>query len=256
MKPILIAEELKKYFGNVKAVDNVSFEIYPREIIGLIGPNGAGKTTLLNLLSGILRPNKGKILLYTNKSIEYINIAGWNPAKINKLGVARAFQIPNIFEGMTVIDNIRAAFIANRSIYTKIYKFYYKIDSVERNAYNLLNLLGLYEKRNYLAKNLGHGERKILDIALALTMHPKIILLDEPTAGLSAIEKPLITNLIRKLKEKFNVALLIVEHDLDVVFNISDRVIVMHEGKILTEGNPAEIENDKRVIEAYFGEST
>ncbi len=254
MKPVLIGKGLKKYFGNVRAVDGVFIQINPGEVVGLIGPNGAGKTTLLNLLSGVLKPDSGEVLVYVGGKKEYINVAGWNPAKITGLGVARAFQIPNIFENMTVIDNLRAAIIASKKLYGKTLRFYDRINDVEREAEKLLKLFGLIEKAESIAGGLGHGERKILDIALALTVKPKILMLDEPTAGLSAAEKPLIIDLIRKLKNEINAAILVVEHDLDVVFTVSERVVVMHEGKILAEGTPEEIKSDIRVREAYFGE--
>lgn len=249
---VMVGERLRKRFGNVKAVDGVSIRVMAGEVLGIIGPNGAGKTTLLNLISGILKPDSGKVMVRWKEKL--IDITGWGPAKIAKLGVARAFQIPNIFDNMSVIDNLRSALMGREGYYSRVLKLYDRIEEVEKEAWRLLRFFGLEEKAEEVALNLSHGEKKVLDIALALALKPTILLMDEPTAGLSAAEKPMITELIGKLKRETGVAIVVVEHDLDVIFSISDRVMAMHEGRLLAEGSPDQIRADARVKEAYFGE--
>ncbi len=254
MEPVLKGEDLRKHFGNVRAVDGVSLHVMPGETLSIIGPNGAGKTTLLNLVSGIIRPDAGRVMV--RRGDRYVDVTGWSPARITRLGVARAFQVPNIFDNMTVIDNMRAALVGATGVYSRTLKPYYSIAGVEEEAWRLLEFFGLAGKAEALARDLSHGEKKVLDIALALASKPSILLLDEPTAGLSAAEKPLITGLLKRLRDEAGVAIVVVEHDLDVVFEVSDRVMVMHEGRLLAEGPPEEVRRDPRVKEAYLGEES
>ncbi|MCE4599606.1 MAG: ABC transporter ATP-binding protein [Desulfurococcales archaeon] len=251
MKPVLIVENVRKYYGRVAAVDGVSLTVPEATTIGLIGPNGAGKTTLLDVISGITRPDSGSVKLAVEGGV--VEITGKPISVITMLGVARAFQIPNVFDGLSVIDNIRTAIIASKRLYKSISRNYDSLTEVDEDAKGILELVGLYEKKDVKASNLSHGERKLLDIAIALVARPRVLLLDEPTSGLSALEKGRITSIIESLKKE-RIPMLIVEHDLDVVFSVSDRVIAMHEGKILVEGDPESVKADQRLRYAYFGE--
>lgn len=250
-RELLIAENLKKYFGGVRAVDGVSLALGYAEIVGIVGPNGAGKTTLLNILSGVLKPDQGRVLL--NMGDRFSDVTGWPASKLVRVGVAKAFQTPRIFPNMTVIDNVRAALIGRKKSYFAI-RGYYSLKDVEREAWSLLSYVGLSSKAYYEAKDLSHGEKKLLDVVLALALEPKLLLLDEPTAGLSVSEKKLVMDVVKKLREDLGVSIIIVEHDLDVVFSASDRVIVMYDGRILAEGDPESVQRDERVRMLYLGE--
>lgn len=252
MEAVLVAEGLRKYFGNVKAVNGVSFKLGEGETLGIIGPNGAGKTTLLNLLSGVLKPDAGRVLVRGDKG--YVDVTGWSPARIARMGIARAFQVPSIFEGLTVIDNVRAALIASKRLYSWRMDHYDSIPEVEEEAWKLLEFFGLQEKGYTLARDLAHGEKKVLDVAMALALKPRVLLLDEPTAGLSAAEKPQVIEMLDRLKKASRISIIVVEHDLDVVFAVSDRVLAMHEGRVISEGPPEKVRRDPLVKEAYLGE--
>jgi branched-chain amino acid transport system ATP-binding protein len=252
VEAVLVAEGLRKYFGNVRAVDGVSLKLGEGETLGIIGPNGAGKTTLLNLLSGVLKPDAGRILVRGERG--YVDVTGWSPAKIARMGVARAFQMPSIFENLTVIDNVRAALVAARRLYAGRTEHYDAIPEVEEEAWKLLEFFGLEEKGHVLARDLAHGEKKALDIAIALALKPRVLLLDEPTAGMSAAEKPQVVEMLNRLKKVSGISVVVVEHDLDVVFAVSDRVLAMHEGRVISEGPPERVRSDPLVKEAYLGE--
>ena len=251
-KPVLKAKEVKKYFGNVRAVDGVSIDIMENEILGIVGPNGAGKTTLLNLLSGIIPPDSGKILLLVRD--RYIDITGWSPAKIAKLGVGRSFQIPNVFDMLSVLDNVKLALYAFNREYLGVRKRYKTDSRLTERALEILEIFGLKGKEGVLAGRLSHGERKALDIAVAFALKPRVLLLDEPTSGLSATEKKSISRFIRRLREEEGITIAFVEHDLDIVYSTADRMIVMYEGSILAEGAPDKVREDPQVKRVYLGE--
>ncbi|MET1101180.1 MAG: ABC transporter ATP-binding protein [Pyrodictiaceae archaeon] len=249
-RELLVAENLKKYFGGVRAVDGVSLALGYAEIVGIVGPNGAGKTTLLNILSGVLKPDAGRVLL--NIGGRLFDVTGWPARKLVSVGVAKAFQTPRIFLNMTVIDNVRAALIRRKRGYFAI-RGYYGLRDIEEKAWSLLSYVGLSSKAYYEARDLSHGEKKLLDVILALALEPKLLLLDEPTAGLSVSEKDLVMDVVKKLRKDLGISIIIVEHDLDVVFNVSDRVIVMYEGRILAEGSPESVQRDEKVKALYLG---
>ena len=251
MKPVLIVEDVRKYYGKVTAVDGVSLTVEEGSIVGLIGPNGAGKTTLLDIISGVVKPDTGSVRLVTPEGV--VDLTGKPISYITRMGVSRAFQIPNTFNGLTVLDNLRTALIASRRLYSKPLRSYEDLPDVNDEARRLASLVGLEDRLDVVASSLSHGERKLLDIAMALTTRPRVLLLDEPTAGLSAVEKHRITGLIMSLK-KNGIPMLVVEHDLDVVFSVSDKVVAMHEGKVLVAGSPEEVRGDPRLRIAYFGE--
>ncbi|MEB3774415.1 MAG: ABC transporter ATP-binding protein [Desulfurococcales archaeon] len=250
MRPVLIVEDVRKYYGKVTAVDGVSLTVEEGRVVGLIGPNGAGKTTLLDIISGIVKPDAGRVKLATPGG--EIDLTGKPISYITRMGVSRAFQIPNVFNGLTVLDNLRTALIASRRLYSKSLKKYEDLPEIDEEAMRLASLVGLDERLDVTASSLSHGERKLLDIAMALTTKPRVLLLDEPTAGLSAVEKGRITRLIMDLKAS-GIPMLVVEHDLDVVFSVSDSVVAMHEGKVLARGSPEEVRRDPRLRIAYFG---
>jgi len=248
VKPEISVVDLRKYFGEVKAVDGVSLEVNPKSIVSIIGPNGAGKTTLLNLVSGLIKPDSGRVYFRGR------DVTGWSPAKLVKLGLARCFQISNVYDTLTVLDNVRAALHSVRRAAFSLKSTYYSIQSVNEKAKEVLELFNLWDKREKTPTELSHGDRKLLDIAISYALAPKAMLLDEPTAGMSIREKRRTVDVIKMLRDKLGVTVMLVEHDLDVVYEISDEVIVMHEGKVIARGKPEEIKRVQAVREVYLGE--
>ncbi len=229
-KEVLRIENVVKRFGNFTAVAGVSLSFYEGERVGLIGPNGAGKTTLINLISGHLKPDQGKIFF------NGIDITKEPPHKRVAMGLNRTFQIPSIFKSLTVYQNILLA--AKRSG---------RADSVDA----LMSVLGLEKYADVKAANLPYGVMKILELAITMASNPTLLLLDEPTAGLTIHEKQQIIELLKSLPEKYTIVM--VEHDIDLVFGFAGRVVVMHRGEVLAEGRPEEIAVDTRVREVYLG---
>lgn len=249
---MLRAENVSKNFDGLKALSKVSMSIEEGEIIALIGPNGAGKTTFFNILSGIYPPTEGKIIFKGE------NLVGLKPHQIAKLGIARTFQNLRLFPQMTVLENILSGFFFNTryTILDSIIRNKKFKDNEEKNlraAYYLSEFMGLKNKENELAKNLPYGEQKRLEIARALSTKPKLLLLDEPTAGMNPKETQDMMELIKKIRED-EISILLIEHDMKVVMNIPDRIIVLDYGEKIAEGKPEEIRNNERVIEAYLGQ--
>lgn len=248
---LLKVEGLSKHFGGLKAVDGVSFSVYAGQIKALIGPNGAGKTTIFNLLTGIDKPDSGKIYLKEKE------VGGLKPYKIAALGVGRTFQKSEIFNEMTVLENIMVGrhiktssnFIESLFLLPRALK---DEKSVLEESMEIINFIGLEKKKNELGENLPHGERRLLEIARALAIEPEILLLDEPAAGLNPVETENLGKLIYKIREK-GVTIFIVEHDMRLVVEISDEVIVLDYGKKIAEGPPRLIIEDEKVIKAYLG---
>lgn len=236
---ILETQNLRKYFGEVHAVDDVNFKVKEEEIVAIIGPNGAGKTTLVNVITGYLKPDRGKIIFMgkdiTNTSI-YERI---------RAGIVRSFQLVNIFEGLSAFDNIRVAINSREKKEGKIFSLIDRDTAVTNEALQILDLFGL--PKDTLAKDLPHGDRKLLDVATAFALKPKLLLLDEPTSGVSTREKNKIMDVIIPAARKEKVSLVVIEHDMDIVFNYSDRIVVMHQGKILFEGKPDEVREHSEV---------
>jgi len=244
---MLIAENLKKYFGDVKAVDDVSFEIEEGEIVSLVGSNGAGKTTLVNLISGYLMPDSGKII-FGDSNITYASAY-----KRIKIGVGRSFQGASLFENATVLDNVRTPLFSR---YGKIQKGFLPADGytdVTNEALETLNIFNIIGKKNLSPKDLSEGDRKVLDVAIAFALKSKLLLLDEPTSGVATGDKFKVMDTIVSAIRKGNISTLIIEHDMDIVTDYSDRVLVMHEGKIIAEGKPNEIMQSKDVLTTLFG---
>lgn len=251
--PLLHADNCSMHFRGLKAVQNFSLDLEEGELVGLIGPNGAGKTTVFNMLTGVYVPTEGKIFF---QGREITKAQAW---EINRGGIARTFQNIRLFGSMTVLDNIRVAlnFRINYRMLDAVFRWskYQKEEArVIEESRELLRLFHLDEKRDLLAKNLPYGEQRRLEIARALATKPKLLLLDEPAAGMNNKESEELMKLISWIREHFNLTILLIEHHMPVVMGICERIKVLDFGQTIAEGTPKEIQNDKRVVEAYLGE--
>ncbi len=245
---ILDVDNLHKSFGRSAILNGVTFSIPEGEISSIIGPNGAGKTTLFNVITGLYAPNKGSI------SFNGRNIVGLQPYQIVPLGIAKAFQITSIFPRLTVWENILAAVITHRKKNLDFMTPLSKLAPINERAQELLDSVGLSDYAQYQSGTLAHGNQKRLDIALSLALSPKLLLLDEPTAGMSPEERRDTVILIKNLWERLNITMLFIEHDMDIVFGISQKVRVLCYGVLIAEGTPDEISRNPKVIEVYLGE--
>ncbi|MFD3005281.1 ABC transporter ATP-binding protein [Thermus tengchongensis] len=242
--PLLEALDLHIRFGGVVAAAGISLQVYPGELLAIIGPNGAGKTTFLNLCTGYLRPERGRVLL------EGKEITGLPPRAIARMGVARAFQIPQLFTEHTVEENLLLALAARKGFWKWSYL---RDDSRRQRARDLLALLGLENLISVPVAEAPEGVRKLLDVAMALALEPKLLLLDEPTSGVSSEEKfRVMDTLVRALKTQ-GVTTVFVEHDMEVVRRYADRVAVWAEGRILAEGKPQEVLANPKVLASVVG---
>lgn len=254
---LLKVSGLTKNFGGLCAVSNVNMEVNEKELIGLIGPNGAGKTTLFNLLTGVYEPSEGKIELQIDGKAK--EIGGMKPYAVTRMGLARTFQNIRLFKDLTALDNVKIAMHKNIKYGTfqailRTPNFYKEEKIVEEKALELLKVVNLYDKRNTLSKNLPYGEQRRLEIARALATQPKILFLDEPAAGMNPQETADLTKLIHQIKDDFNLTVVLIEHDMSLVMAICERIYVLDYGKMIANGVPEVIKNDKRVIKAYLGE--
>jgi len=245
---ILSASDLCKYYGEFCALDRVSFQVNEAEFLSIIGPNGAGKTTLINVLTGLLTPNTGKVFFKGNE------ITGLGPEKLSKLGVARSFQLVNIFPNFTVVEFLMVAIVSRLGKGRNFYSSLYHDEEVRREAFEVAKLFGLDEKKDVLAKNLPQGDKKLLDVASAFALHPEVILLDEPTSGVSTSDKNRIMEILVSASKEIGIKSIIqVEHDMDIVFSYSDRIIALHQGKIIADSIPKEIEKNEEVVCTVVG---
>ena len=240
-------------FGGLKAVNDFNIKIYPGELVGLIGPNGAGKTTVFNLLTGVYVPTEGTVILNGQP------LNGKKTYQFVEAGVARTFQNIRLFRQMTVIDNVKAAFtkdirynLFDASFRTK--KYWDTERQITEKAMELLEICGLADKANELASSLPYGRQRKLEIARALATDMKLLLLDEPAAGMNPTETAELLSCINTIRERFGVAILLIEHDMSLVMNICERIQVIDYGQTIASGLPAEIASNPRVIAAYLGE--
>jgi len=244
----LRAEGVTKDFGGFRAVSEVNVAVEKGERCALIGPNGAGKTTLLGLISGKLRPDKGHIYLQDR------DITDLSSDRIVHLGMGRAFQVTSLFPKLSVFENIMAPVIIRHRKGLRFFAPARGQKNIEREVWELLETIGLERCADSVAGTLSHGDKKRLDLGIALASNPKIMLLDEPTAGLPPEETTEIIGLVKKLHEEREITLLFTEHNMHVVFAISQRIIVMNQGRVIADGPPREVRENKGVREAYFGE--
>jgi branched-chain amino acid transport system ATP-binding protein len=246
------ADKISKSFGGLKAVQDFSLELDFGEIVGLIGPNGAGKTTVFNLITGMESPDSGTI--YFNR--EYIT--NLPPHKISHCGIARTFQNIRLLEHLSVLDNIKVAY-HNHIKYNLIHAsfrlpaFFRTEKEITEKSLQFLELFGLDSNAHELASALPYGKRRMLEIARALATEATLILLDEPAAGLNPQETDELTELIKLIRDKFHVTILLIEHDMKLVMNLCERIVVLNFGKMIAEGTPSEIKTNPAVIEAYLG---
>jgi branched-chain amino acid transport system ATP-binding protein len=242
---ILETKDLCRNFGGVAALHRVSLSFAPNTLHSVIGPNGAGKTTLFNVITGRIPASSGQVF-YRGKEITHLP-----PHEIVRLGICRTFQRSSIFPGLSVFENVRIAKQIAIGGSHRIFSSRRRLTEVNARAEEILERLGLSDQRETLATNLSHGDQRLLEIGIALAGNPQLLLLDEPTAGMSPRETERTTRLIRDLANE--VAVILVEHDMEVVMSISDRISVMHQGEIIAEGTPAEIQGNEQVREAYLG---
>jgi len=248
MPVLLRTEKLKKYFGLVSAADHIDLEIEEGVLTSIIGPNGAGKTTLINLLTGNIFPDSGKVF-FKEEEITDLPIH----ERVRK-GICRSFQIMNIFPKLTVFENVLIPIFA---LMNKSLSFYKLIDDhldAKEKAEHLLSEIGLIDKRNLTAGILSHGDQRLLEIGLAMAPGPELLFLDEPTAGMNPVERIKVLENIRKLSEEKRSTFVIIEHDMDIVFSLSDRIVVLHRGQIIADGTPEEIKKNEEVKKVYLGE--
>jgi branched-chain amino acid transport system ATP-binding protein len=243
---VLAVQGVSKSFGALAALEGVSFDVRAGEVFSVIGPNGAGKSTLFNVIAGLHVPTSGRIVFGGGE------ITGLAPEVINRRGLAKTFQITNIFPGISVYDNVRVAAESRVPVSGRLPSLW-RVPDVEAPVMDLLGAFGLTARRDELAQNLSHGEQRYLEICLALATEPTLLLLDEPTAGMTPGETKDATALIRQIAQSRGLTLLLIEHDMSVVMGISDRVAVLHFGQKIAEGPPEAIKNDAQVIDAYLG---
>jgi branched-chain amino acid transport system ATP-binding protein len=244
---LLETSKLTKYFGETHAVDKVDFTIREGEVLSLIGSNGAGKTSLVNLISGLIQPDSGSIV-FRGGDITRQPVHG----RI-KAGIARSFQIVNLFDELTLLDNVALSIFSREGMTRRLLTLADRHRAVWDEALEILRHFGLDPKLSQLAGGISQGERKLLDVAVAYALKPQLLFLDEPTSGVSTREKAPIMDVISAIVRSHKITAVVIEHDMDIIFKYSDRIVVMHQGSILASGSPEEIRRNETVKDAVFG---
>lgn len=246
---ILEARELTKHFGGLRAVDGVNLQVAAGSLHSIIGPNGAGKTTLFNLLSGYLKPTQGHVV-FNGRDITRVPLH-----RIAHLGLGRSFQITNVFPNLTVLENVRLAAQAIGRDNLKLWAASARLTPYLDRAYAAIEQAGLKGKAALSAAVLPHGDKRKLELAIILAADPKVLLLDEPTAGMASEQVPQLMDVIQGIRERGGKTIVLVEHNMNIVMRVSDRITVMHQGRVLAEGAPGDIAANAAVQTAYLGES-
>jgi len=246
---LLETVNLKKYFGDTHAVDDVNLTIAEGEFVSVVGPNGAGKTSLCNVVSAYLAPDSGKII-FKGSDVTHSSVT-----QRVKAGIARSFQLVNLFDDLTAFDNVALAIFSRDGKVRNMTTLAHRDRGVTIEADTILDQFGLVNKRNEIARGLAQGERKLLDVALAYALRPKLLFLDEPTSGVSTRDKDKIMDTIASVVRGGGITAVIIEHDMDVVFKYSNRIVVMHQGAILAQGTPDAIRNNDNVAMILLGSS-
>jgi branched-chain amino acid transport system ATP-binding protein len=246
---LLTTKQLRKAFGETRAVDGVDFSVEQGEVLALVGSNGAGKTSLVNLISGLLQPDSGTII-FRGTDITAISVY-----ERIKAGIARSFQLVNLFDHLTAFENARLSILSREGKTRKLLRLADRDREVRQETLEVLERFGLADKSNILAGGLAQGERKLLDVAVAYALRPTFLLLDEPTSGVSTREKSTIMDTIAAVVESGGITAVIIEHDMDVVFTYAGRIVVMHQGRILADGRPDDIRQNEEVATMLLGGS-
>jgi branched-chain amino acid transport system ATP-binding protein len=246
--PLLQVRDLSKAFGNVVTARNLNVSFARGELTSIIGPNGAGKSTLINILTGFIPPDSGEIL-FQGKDITREPIA-----KRVRLGLCRSFQVANVFGHLSLFENIAIPVLAVKRKATSFFRSVAKDVDVRQEVHKVLDRIGLLSQSNVPASALSHGDRRLLEVGIALAAEPKLLFLDEPTAGMNPVERTKILQNIRDLSKEGKVTFVIVEHDMDIVFSLSERVIVLYRGNVIGDGSPEQVQGNAQVREVYLGE--
>jgi branched-chain amino acid transport system ATP-binding protein len=255
---VLKTDNITMQFGGVIAVNNLAIDVNEHEIVALIGPNGAGKTTAFNMITGVYTPTKGSVL-YTDANGKQINITGKKPSDIAKLGIARTFQNIRLFKELSVYENVQIAMhlhIKSNFLAATFHTPGYNKEEelVAQNVEKLLRSVNLWDARDEKASSLPYGQQRHLEIVRALATNPRLLLLDEPAAGMNPKETDELTDFIKRIRDTYNLTIFLIEHHMDLVMEISDRIYVLDFGNTIAQGDPQNIQNDQRVITAYLGE--
>lgn len=253
MAELLKVDNVSMVFGGLRAVSNLSMHIDEGELIGIIGPNGAGKTTAFNMITGVYTPTEGKVYFNGQQS------SGKKSYQVTQMGMARTFQNIRLFSELSVIDNVKIAYNMHvtynlADAIVRDGKYLSEEDYITQKAMDLLKIFHLEEEAHEVAKNLPYGKQRRLEIARALATEPKLLLLDEPAAGMNPQETKELMEMIRWIRKEFNLSILLIEHDMGLVMGVCERIYVLEYGMKIAEGTPEEIKHNKRVIEAYLGE--